>query len=370
MSDDPHDSPPPDAPASNPNGGSATKAAARAGTGVRSGLAERRNPALVALGDFSAGARRLIFKDLLNTFLLCAAIGLALAFALLLRSIGPSTVGAQIPISQVESLAAHRDISSAVLLDHDNRVDLTTVAREGTVAREAEPSRRLWSSYPSSGAQTAALISASVTVNEQSGKSLRAIIVQFLIPILLLVCLFALFTRIGADGGAGGIAGFSAVHRKGQAQGQGHIATAITFADVAGAGEAVAELREIRDYLADPRQVPEGRGGRSQGRAAGGAARHGQDAAGQGGRGRGRRLVLLAVGLGLRGVAGRRRRGARARPVRARPARRAGDHLHRRARRRRAQARRRHRSGQRRARADAQPLLVEMDGFPATAGSS
>jgi len=257
MSDDPHDSPPPDAPASNPNGGSATKAAARAGTGVRSGLAERRNPALVALGDFSAGARRLIFKDLLNTFLLCAAIGLALAFALLLRSIGPSTVGAQIPISQVESLAAHRDISSAVLLDHDNRVDLTTLAREGTVAREAESSRRLWSSYPSSGAQTAALISelskdgASVTVNEQSGKSLRAIIVQFLIPILLLVTLFALLTRIGADGGAGGIAGFSAFTGKGKRKGKG-TSDSVTFADVAGAGEAVAELREIRDYLNDP----------------------------------------------------------------------------------------------------------------------
>ena len=72
---------------------------------------------------------------------------------------------------------------------------------------------------------------------------------QFLIPILLLVCLFALFTRIGADGGAGGIAGFSRVHRQGASARARAPATAITFADVAGAGEAVAELREIRDYL-------------------------------------------------------------------------------------------------------------------------
>ena len=58
-------------------------------------------------------------------------------------------------------------------------------------------------------------------------------------------------TRIGADGGAGGIAGFSAFTGKGKRKGKGTKDT-VTFADVAGAGEAVAELREIRDYLNDP----------------------------------------------------------------------------------------------------------------------
>src|ERR1700691_6785551 len=76
-------------------------------------------------------------------------------------------------------------------------------------------------------------------------------LVQFLIPIVLLVCLFALLTRCGADGGAGGIAGFSKFTGKGKRKGKGTLHQ-ITFADVAGAGEAVAELREIRDYLADP----------------------------------------------------------------------------------------------------------------------
>jgi hypothetical protein len=65
------------------------------------------------------------------------------------------------------------------------------------------------------------------------------------------VCLFALFTRIGSDGGAGGIAAFSAFTGKGRKKGKGG-PERITFADVAGAGEAVAELREIRDYLNDP----------------------------------------------------------------------------------------------------------------------
>jgi cell division protease FtsH len=90
-----------------------------------------------------------------------------------------------------------------------------------------------------------------VTVDQQTGKAPRAILVQFLIPIMLLVCLFAFFMRFGADGGAGGIAGFSKFTGKGKRKGKGTL-DRITFADVAGAGEAVAELREIRDYLADP----------------------------------------------------------------------------------------------------------------------
>jgi cell division protease FtsH len=247
------DSPSPGGAESNPNGVGQGMPATRARpSGVRSGLAQqRRNPAFVALGNFSGGARRLIFKDPLNTFLFFAAIFLAVTFAVLLRSIGPSSVGAQIPISQVESLARSKAISRAVLLDHDSRIELTTRASGN------EPVRLMWASYPSSGAQTSALISAlskrgtTVLVDQQAGKSLRTIVVQFLIPILLLVTLFALLTRIGADGGAGGIAGFSAFSGKGKRKGKGTL-DRVTFADVAGAGEAVAELREIRDYLNDP----------------------------------------------------------------------------------------------------------------------
>jgi cell division protease FtsH len=115
----------------------------------------------------------------------------------------------------------------------------------------------LWAAYPASGALTQQLLkelSASggaVTVDQQSGKGTEAIVVQFLIPILLLVCLFSLFMRQGGDGAAGGIAGFSQFTGKGRKKGKG-TADRITFSDVAGAGEALAELREIRDYLADP----------------------------------------------------------------------------------------------------------------------
>jgi cell division protease FtsH len=259
----------------------AGRSAAGAQLKVRSGLAHRRNPVLVTLGDLASGAARVVFRDLLTLFLALASIGLAVAFALLLSSIQPRSSGVEVPISRVEALAKHKDVASAVLLDRDSRVELitspvTSPLGSGAAAPDevgagaggssgasvaggssAGVGEHLWAAYPSSGAQTQQLLSllgkdgAQVTVDQQSGKPMRAIIVQFLIPILLLVCLFALFTRLGSDGGAGGIAAFSQFAGKGRRKGKGSL-DRTTFADVAGAGEALAELREIRDYLADP----------------------------------------------------------------------------------------------------------------------
>jgi cell division protease FtsH len=243
---------------------------------VRSGLAHKRNPALVLLGDVAQGTRRMLLRDPLNTFLVVASIGLALTFALLLGSIKPSSTGTQVPISTIQTLAKRHQLAAAVLLDHDSRVEATTTPKAPAIGSsggvvvpstnknnnaELEPPsgqmQRLWAAYPSSGALTQQLLreltssGATVAVNQQSGKPTEAIVVQFLIPILLLVCLFSLFTRLGAEGAGGGIAAFSQFTGKGKRKGKGTAHT-ITFADVAGAGEAVAELREIRDYLAEP----------------------------------------------------------------------------------------------------------------------
>jgi cell division protease FtsH len=235
---------------------------------------------LATAGDIAVGVRRLVFRDKLALFLTLATAALAITFFVLLGSIGPSSHGAQLPISRVVSLAEHKEIATATLLDHDNRVEVTlkTPAADAVATAEsaaggtaasgssvsgstgstvAPSALEYWAAYPASGAQTQQLLQsltrsgALVTVDQQSGKAPRAILVQFLLPILLLVCLFALFMRIGADGGAGGIAAFSEFTGKGRKKGKGKT-EAITFADVAGAGEAVAELREIRDYLNDP----------------------------------------------------------------------------------------------------------------------
>lgn len=266
---------------------------------VRSGLAHKRNPALVTLGDFAMGAKRIIFRDKIALFLVFASVALLVTFFSLLGAIGPSSHGSQLPISQVLKLANHKQIATATIYDHDNRVEVTlkqasgetsgaasagsgaattpaktTTAATGTTdtagstttdavgtTTSASPSTlpplEYWAAYPASGVQTQQLLQSLgeagtvVTVDQQPGKAQRQILVQFLIPIVLLVCLFALFMRFGADGGAGGIAGFSKFTGKGKRKGKGTLHQ-VTFSDVAGAGEAVAELREIRDYLADP----------------------------------------------------------------------------------------------------------------------
>ncbi|HTW40889.1 MAG TPA: ATP-dependent zinc metalloprotease FtsH [Solirubrobacteraceae bacterium] len=250
------------------------------------------------MGEFTGAVLRMLLRDPLSTFLLLASIGLAIAFATLLGSIKPASSGERVPISAVQQLAKRHELTSATLLDHDSRVEAVTTATTPSVPASGvlpalpkpvpKPGRkagkaamrayaealaaaaakakaeaaagmtqRLWAAYPSSGAQTQQLLNeltaggAIVSVNQQSGKGTETIIVQFLIPILLLVCLFSLFTRQGAEGAAGGIAAFSQFTGKGRKKGKG-TTDKITFADVAGAGEAVAELREIRDYLADP----------------------------------------------------------------------------------------------------------------------
>jgi len=223
---------------------------------VRSGLAHRRNPVLTKLGELAQNAQRIALRDPLALFLAIASLALAITFATLLGDIKPSSAGTQAPLSTVQKLAQRHEIANALLLDHDNRVEITTK----TAATNPIPGAPLllWASYPASGALTQQLLreldasGANVAVDQQSGKGTKTIIVQFLIPILLLVCLFSLFMRLGGDGGAaGGIAGFSQFGGKGRKKGKGS-ADRTTFADVAGAGEALAELKEIRDYLADP----------------------------------------------------------------------------------------------------------------------
>src|ERR1022692_4603022 len=283
MTDDEDTIPPP---SSQGNGRPTAPVRPPKGGQVRSGLAHKRNPALVALCDLGTGARRVIFRDKIALFLVVASAGLLITFFSLLGAIGPNTHGSELPISRVLELAVHKHIATATIYDHDNRVEVTlkqsasnpggarnetrnetttggastgtTTTGPATTTGTATPAPlEYWAAYPASGVQTQQLLQSLasagtvVTVDQQPGKAQRAILVQFLIPIVLLVCLFALFMRFGADGGAGGIAGFSKFTGKGKRKGKGTLHQ-ITFADVAGAGEAVAELREIRDYLADP----------------------------------------------------------------------------------------------------------------------
>jgi cell division protease FtsH len=185
-------------------------------------------------------------RDPLTAFLLVASIAIAVAFALLLGSTLPESRGTRTAISEVLRLTDAKQVRAATILDYDHRIVLRL--RDG---------REVWAQLPSGGGGQAVAVAdrlsrngALVDVDGQAGKELRRSVVQYLLPILLLVCLFSLFMRLGNNGGGGSlIATFSRWRGRSRRP-----AAPVTFAQVAAAGEAIAELREICDYLADPQR--------------------------------------------------------------------------------------------------------------------
>ncbi|HVT20956.1 MAG TPA: AAA family ATPase, partial [Mycobacteriales bacterium] len=87
-------------------------------------------------------------------------------------------------------------------------------------------------------------------VDQQGSKRAVQAISTFLLPLMVLADLFALlFTLTRAGGSAiGEVMVFGTIGRGRLKRGR----STISFDDVGGADEAVAELREVRDYLADP----------------------------------------------------------------------------------------------------------------------
>ena len=117
-------------------------------------------------------------------------------------------------------------------------------------------------SYPGSDAMTAFLVEtaagsgATVTVNQQSTKAAVRVVSTFLLPLMILANLFALLFTAGR----GSSSGIGEVQMFGTIAKGGKVTKGIksySFGDVAGADEAVAELKEVRDYLRDPEKYEE-----------------------------------------------------------------------------------------------------------------
>jgi cell division protease FtsH len=167
---------------------------------------------------------------------------LLVLFFLGLSIISPHPAGKQTSLSNATALISSGQATRAVLLDQDAQLELRTSGGE-----------EFWAAYPQADSYTGTLLTlleqhhVVSTVDAQWGKASLRDVVQFLLPILILVTLFAFFTALARDQG-GAFAAFSKWTGRGQKPGEGEF----TFADVAGAPEALIELREICDYLENP----------------------------------------------------------------------------------------------------------------------
>src|SRR5215475_15468668 len=188
-----------------------------------SGGSGRRLPrvrdTLAAVGDAVLG------NGLLFLLLALAAILITLFF-IGLAVIGPHPVGKELPLSSSIRLVQRHEVRSARLLDQDSRLEMVTLG-----------GGEYWSAYPHTGSYTANLLNTlqnahvPTIVVPQSGKPLLNQVVQFLLPILILVTLFAFFMTLTREKGGTAFAAFSKWTGRGQKAGSGEY----TFADVAGA---------------------------------------------------------------------------------------------------------------------------------------
>ena len=183
-------------------------------------------------------------------------------------------------------------------------------------------------------------------------------VLGWIVPLLLLFGVWSFFFR-RMSGAEGGVMSFARSKHRVFSEDD----VKVSFADVAGVDEAEQELKEIVEFLENPKKLHDARRAHPERRAAGRAARNGQDAAGTCGRRRGESSLLQPERLRVCRDVCRRRRRPGARPVLAGRGEGAVHHLHRRARcARRARVQSPMGSHEEREQTLNQ-LLAEMDGF-------
>jgi cell division protease FtsH len=185
-------------------------------------------------------------------------------FAGCLSYLAPTSGGTRISLSDFGQLASGHDVQSLTLRDEDSQAVGTArctpaVASILQTCDNATKATSFWLSYLKSDAATNTVLqqardsAALVTVDPQTRKSEIRVITMFVLPLMMLATVFVLLSSAGRSGssGIGAVEMFGSIGSSSRF-GRRKRKAPITFADVAGADDAVEELREVRDYLANP----------------------------------------------------------------------------------------------------------------------
>lgn len=208
------------------------------------------------------------------TLLSASLLALLLIYAGALFYLRPASPGRELPLNELVRIAncstpapvdaaqapprptdcsqVRQRITVARFLNEDSRVISTLRSSDGDTTE-------VWSSYLASDAITSDLFKtilsggARITVDSQQTKAIVRFLAQFLLPLVILANLFALFFYLSRGAGSSGASEFLTFGRVGDKRLKGEVRSKTTFRDVAAADEAVTELAEVRDYLADPK---------------------------------------------------------------------------------------------------------------------
>jgi len=230
--------------------------------------------------DEKSGGQRLV-----RLLLIALVVGIVAFGSLAYYAYGTRTPGKDLSLDAVYSLAAKNQLQSVTLRDEDAlivgkaclspgpppppvRQDLLAELPPAAVSLLASVTARpgrctdltevFHASYPASDVATQQVIEAirittgaELFVDKQQLKGVAKLLITFVFPLLLLADLFGLIF-IAGDSSLSDIAGFGRLGTKGKKGGGGD--STVTFADLAGADESVTELREVIDYLSNPKR--------------------------------------------------------------------------------------------------------------------
>ena len=144
----------------------------------------KRRSLRARLADRARDFVEAILSQSLKYGLMSAVVVLVVLFFVGLSILAPSSPGRQVGFSDISDyITTTGAVQQATLLDQDHRIEITT-----TVGHD-----RFWTSYPADDAYTNQILDNLVanhipfTVDAQSGKPTLKLVVQFLLPILILM---------------------------------------------------------------------------------------------------------------------------------------------------------------------------------------
>lgn len=173
----------------------------------------------------------------------------------------PTTKPETVSLSEVARLTQAGEVASIVIEEQKLTVTKTD---EVVVVSKKEPQASLVETLGSYGVTPEKLATLDISIKEPSG-GLRVFlsILPFLFPLLLIGFFFWMLTRSAK--GSGGMQAFTFGQSKARITDPNDTQNRITFKDVAGAKEAKEELKEIVDFLKNPKkfidigaQIPKG----------------------------------------------------------------------------------------------------------------